>query len=96
MLALLGHAYAATNRRNEARAILDQLNAASKERYVSSYPIAAIYAALGEREEALGCLERAYEERDSWMPNIGLDPRLDSLHSEQRFQNLLRRMRWGA
>ena len=93
MVALLGHAYAAANRRNDALAIIDQLKTASKERYVPPYPIATIHAALGEKEEALEWLERAYEERDSWMPNIKIDPRLDSLHTEQRFQNLLRRMR---
>ena len=96
MLALLGHAYAVANRKSEARAIIDRLNAASKERYVPSYPIATIYAALSEREQALAYLERAYDERDSWMPNIALDPRFDALRSEPRFQSLLRKLRLGV
>jgi hypothetical protein len=93
MLAPLGHAYAAASRRKEAETIIRRLNGVSKERYVPSYPIAAIYAALGEKPEALGWLERAFDEHDSWMPYIKLDPRLDSLRSEQRFQDLLGRMR---
>lgn len=93
MVALLGHAYAAANRRNEARAILQQLSALSKKRYVASYPVAVIHAALGEKEEAFARLERAYDERDSWMDYLGVDPRLDVLRSDPRFANLLRRMR---
>ena len=92
MVALLGHAYAAANRRSEAEAILQQLSALSKQKYVPSYPIAAIYAALGQKDEAFARLDRAYEERDSWMDYVGLDPRLDGLRSDPRFAGLLRRM----
>jgi serine/threonine-protein kinase len=92
MVALLGHAYAAANQRSEARAILQQLSALSKQEYVPSYPVAVIYAALDEKEEALAWLERAYDERDSWMDYLGLDPRLDGLRSDPRFADLLRRM----
>jgi len=92
MVALLGHAYAAANRRSEAQATLQQLSALSKQRYVPSYPIAVIYAALGQKDEAFAWLERAYDERDSWMDYLGLDPRLDGLRADPRFQDLLRRM----
>ncbi|MGH9577222.1 MAG: tetratricopeptide repeat protein, partial [Terriglobales bacterium] len=92
MLALLGHAHAAANRRREAQAILRQLSALSKQRYVPPYPIAAIYAALGQKDKAFAWLERAYDERDSWMDYLGLDPRLDPLRSDPRFADLLRRM----
>jgi serine/threonine protein kinase/tetratricopeptide (TPR) repeat protein len=92
MLALLGHAYAAANRGTEARAILEQLSALTKKTYVPSYPVAAIYAALGEKDEALARLERAYEERDAWLDYLGLDPRLDGLRSDPRFASLLHRM----
>jgi len=93
MVALLGHAYAAAHQRSDAQAVLDQLSALSKEKYVPSYPVAVIYAALGDREEALARLERACDERDSWMDYLGIDPRLDVLRSEPRFGNLLRRMK---
>ena len=92
MLALLGHAYAAANRRSEARTILDRLNEFSKQKYVPAYPVATIYAALGEKDEALARLEKAYDQRDSWMDYLGLDPRLDGLRSDARFADLLRRM----
>ena len=57
-----------------------------------SYPVAVIHAALGEKDEALARLEKAYEDRDSWMDYLAIDPRLDSLRSEPRFAALLRRM----
>ncbi len=96
MLALLGHAYAAANRKSEAKVVLKQLSEIEKEKYVPSYPVATIYAALGDKEQAMARLERAYNERDSWMDYLGLDPRLDSLRSDTRFATLLRRMNLKA
>ena len=92
MTALLGHAYAAAGRKSEAQAILEQLSAQSKQSYVPSYPIATIYAALGRNDEALEWLERAFDDRDSWMDYLGFDPRLDGLRSDPRLSGLLRRM----
>jgi eukaryotic-like serine/threonine-protein kinase len=93
MMALLGHAYAVAGRRAEAQTTLDQLSALSSQRYVPSYSVAAIYAALGQTDQAFTWLERAYDEHDSWMDYLGLDPRLDGLRSDARFADLLRRMK---
>ena len=91
MLALLGHAQAAAGHRTEAERILQQLRDESARRYVPSYPIAVIHAALGQKEEAFARLEQAYAARDSWMVNFGVDPRLDGLRPDRRFGDLLRR-----
>jgi hypothetical protein len=93
---LLGHAYAIANRKSEALGIVQQLRTLSKQRYVPSYPIAAIYAGLGQKDEAFAWLERAFDERDSWMDYLGLDPRLDGLRSDARFSDLLSRMNLTA
>jgi serine/threonine-protein kinase len=92
MIALLGHAYAVAGRHDEAQATLDQLRALAAQRYVPAYSLAAIYTALGHKDEAFAWLERAYDERDSWMDYIGLDPRLDPLRSDARFATLLQRI----
>jgi tetratricopeptide (TPR) repeat protein len=92
MLALLGHAYAAADRKGDAQSILQRLITLSKEQYVPPYPIATIYAALGQTTDALTWLEKAYEERDSWLNYLGLDPRLDNLRSQPRFVALLKRL----
>ncbi len=57
-----------------------------------SFLIAANLALLGETEEAMTWLERAYEEREPLLTNAKTDPRLDSLRSDPRFEDLLRRI----
>jgi tetratricopeptide (TPR) repeat protein len=56
-----------------------------------AFGIAKTYVNAGDRDRALEWLERAYEERDSNMPYIGL-PTWDSLRPDPRFQDLLRRV----
>jgi len=60
-------------------------------RYVSPYTVAAIYAALNEKDQAFKMLEQAYEERDVWLMNLKVDPVFAKLRSDKRFQDLLTR-----
>jgi TolB-like protein/tetratricopeptide (TPR) repeat protein len=90
-LSSLGYAYGITGNRDLARAILAELEELSSRRYIASSDFAIVHAGLGEREEAIGWLERAYEERDSHLPHLNVDPRLISLRTHARFQALLRR-----
>jgi len=91
-LGALGHAYAVSGQRKHALQILDQLRQLSVRRYVSSYESALVYAGLGERERSLGWLDRAFEEHSAWMLHLKVDPRLDPLRGEARFQALMRRV----
>jgi hypothetical protein len=59
---------------------------------VSAYQVAASYAALGDGDEALSRLEKAYEEHSALLCSIKIDPTFDSLRADQRFRDLLRRM----
>lgn len=93
MMAALGHAYAVSGQAEAAKKILDDLHKISKQRYVSSYEIAVIHAGLGDKDKTLESLERAYEERASYLIFLNVDPRLDRLRPDPRFQYLLRRMR---
>jgi predicted Zn-dependent protease len=90
MLALLGHVYALAGKTGEAEKILWDLNDLARQRYVPPYPIAAIYVALGRNDDAIAWLQKAFEERDSWMDYLGTDPRMDRLRSDPRFAELLR------
>src|SRR4030095_2469787 len=56
------------------------------------YLVGTIYTGLGQKDAAFANLERAYEERDSWMDYLKLDRRLDPLRVDPRFADLLRRM----
>ena len=97
MLALLGHAYAASGKTKEARQVLSDLHdlsdsrEAESRRYVSPYTVAAIYAGLGDKDQALKWLEQANEERDVWLMNLKVDPVFAKLRSDKRFQDLLTR-----
>jgi serine/threonine-protein kinase len=88
----LGHAFAASGQRGEALKILNEMKESSKRRYVSAYHVAIIHAGLGEKEQALDWLEKAYEEHNESMVWMGLDPNLDGLRGEPRFINLMRRL----
>ena len=54
--------------------------------------MASVYAALGEADAAFDWLERAYERRSLMIRWIQVDPSFDSLRSDPRFQDLLRRI----
>jgi TolB-like protein/Flp pilus assembly protein TadD len=95
-LSWFGEAYAAAGRQAEAHQILEQLFELSKQRYVTPYGVARVYAALGNKEEALRWLERAYQLRAEWMVLLKVDPCFDDLRPEPPFQELLRRMNFPA
>jgi hypothetical protein len=59
---------------------------------IGIYEVALIHAGLGEKDQAFEWLERAYEERDKGLLFLRIDPPLDPLRSDPRFQDLLRRM----
>ncbi len=58
-----------------------------------SYGIGVIHAGLGEDDQAFEWLERAYEERSSRLVYLKVDPPLDNLRPDPRFEDLLRRVR---
>jgi TolB-like protein/Tfp pilus assembly protein PilF len=89
MLGLLGNAYAAVGKKAEAIKIRDELEAISKQRYVSDYSFAIVNLGLGDRDEALRRLQRSYQDRagDS-LRFIRVDPLLDPLRRDPRFEAL--------
>jgi hypothetical protein len=68
------------------------IEAATQGAFSLEYPIALHSALIGETEEAMTWLERAYEERHPLVILAKVDPRLDPLRSDPRFQDLLRRI----
>ena len=72
-------------RQREARQMVSGLKA-------GAFDIAGVYAALGDKDEAFRILEKAVKERDSLLVFFKEDPTLDDLHSDPRWNELLRRM----
>jgi len=90
ILALLAHTYGSSGNKTEAIKILEQLKQLSKERYVSAYSFALVHLALGDKDEALGWLEKSYEDRAGFeIGRIKIDPFLDPLRGDPRFEALV-------
>jgi TolB-like protein/DNA-binding winged helix-turn-helix (wHTH) protein/Tfp pilus assembly protein PilF len=87
----LGHAYAVSGKKAEARKILRELDEQSKHQYVSPYDRALIYVGLGDDDQAIAWLEKA-EAEDVPLHHINVDQRFNSLRSDERYQQLLRRI----
>jgi TolB-like protein/Tfp pilus assembly protein PilF len=89
VLALLGQAYARVGQQAEANKILAQLNQEAKSRYVGAYGLGLIFLGLGDKNRAMDELERAYRENDgNDIYNIRIDPMLDDLRGDPRFEAL--------
>lgn len=91
-LAMLGYVYAKAGNRSKAKKVIERLMEQSKQRYVCSFDMASIYAGLGDLDQSLQWLEKAYNERSDCLPWAGVDLRLDPLRGNPRFQDLLRRI----
>jgi serine/threonine-protein kinase len=91
-IASLAHAYALSGKRAEAQKALAELQEMSKQRYVSPASIAIIFAALGDKDQAFAWLEKAAKARDVMLARLKVDPRFDSLRSDPRFADLMRRV----
>ena len=91
VLASLGCAYAFAGRTADAEAIRDELvdRKRSPDIYTSCHDIALVSAWLDERASALDWLERAYEDRASWVSFLNVDPIWDVIRDEARFQNIV-------
>jgi tetratricopeptide (TPR) repeat protein len=93
MVASLGGAFAAWGKQEEARNILQELEQLGRRKYVSQVFVAAVLTGIGEIDQALTCLETAYEDRCTWLPRcVAADARLDRLHGESRLQTIIHRM----
>ena len=89
---LLGYTYAISGRTSEAYKALEELKERAKRTHVLPYDIAVIYVGLGEKDRAFEWLEKAFAERDEDLLYLKVDPVLDSLRSDPRFADLLRRV----
>jgi len=88
----LGHAYAVAGDTARARGILAELKQAAAQSYVPSYWFAVVYAGIGDHDQALRYLQRAYDERSTVLAYLLIDPRLAPLRSDNRFVTLAHRL----
>jgi serine/threonine-protein kinase len=91
--AALGYVLARSGKRAEAEGLLAELEAQGQRDYVSPVAFATLYLGLDDHERALDWTERALEERRGWLAYLRVNPLLDPLRGEPRFQALLAKLR---
>jgi serine/threonine protein kinase/tetratricopeptide (TPR) repeat protein len=93
MVAELAASLAAAGQRREAQTLVDELEARGRTEYVPAYANAVARLAVGEPARALDWLERAVDERSWYLPFIAVEPDMDPLRADPRFQKVLRTTR---
>ena len=92
VLATAGGVYPPFGELAQARRVLAKLGEIGKHRYVCPYEVAIIHLGLGETDGAFELLERGFRERSKCMIYTRVDPRLDSVRSDARYADLVRRL----
>jgi serine/threonine protein kinase/Tfp pilus assembly protein PilF len=92
-LAWLGNARARSGDTRGALKLLEEIRTIAKRKEVPAFHIALVYVGLGDKDQAFAWLEKAYEARESaGLVSLKWNPFLDSLRSDPRYTNLLRRV----
>ncbi len=89
---VLAAAYAKAGEKSQAEGLLADLKEKLKKRYSCSYEVAVAYVFLQQPEAAFRLLEKAYQDRSDCMPSLGIDPRMDPIRRDPRYQEMLRRI----
>jgi len=92
MRAALAHTLGESGRGQEALQRLEDLRKLAKHKYVAPYFFAGIHIGLGENDRAIEYLEKSYEEHSHWLIYLHIDPSMDGLRNNPRFQELLKRV----
>jgi TolB-like protein/DNA-binding winged helix-turn-helix (wHTH) protein/Tfp pilus assembly protein PilF len=95
-MAQVGVSLALAGEKKEALRVIRELQDTSGKRYVSPYGFAQIYATLNDKQQTYKWLEVAYRDRAVWMSYLAVDPVFDSIRSEARFRDFLRRVGLSA
>lgn len=91
--AFLAVTYGLAGEGDEAEKIAARLIDERRRCYIPGYYIAIVYAALGNTDSALRWLDKAYADRSEWLAWLGVEPRLELLRTDPRFQALMIKIR---
>lgn len=90
--AALGLAYAVVGRLDEAKKMAETFKSVVASRYIPPTYFGMLYAGLGDRERALVWLDKAFRERADGLTWLNVDPMLDDMRCDERFQELVERI----
>jgi eukaryotic-like serine/threonine-protein kinase len=91
-IAALGYVLARAGKRTEAEGLLAELEAQRRRDYVSPVAFATLYLGLDDHERALDWTERALEERRGWLAYLRVNPLLDPLRGQARFEAMIQKL----
>jgi Flp pilus assembly protein TadD len=91
-LALLGHVYGRMGRRADAEAVIKELEQRFANKQADGRDLAVVYAGVGDKNKAFEWLERSFKERSPFLVFLNLEPTLEPLHSDPRWNDLQRRV----
>jgi serine/threonine-protein kinase len=92
MRAALAHTYGKAGRTQDALQVLDELKELAKDKYVVPHFLAGIHIGLGQNDRAIESLEKSWQDHSHWLIYLHIDPSMDDLRSDPRFQVLLERI----
>ena len=92
MRAALAQTYGMSGETNQARQALDDLTQLARRKYVAPHFFAGIHVGLGDFDRAMEYLEKSHDERSHWLIYLHIDPSMDALRDNYRFQDLLKRV----
>lgn len=92
LTALLARAQIGKGQREKAMEAAKHLRKQAAKQPGAWFHLATVYVDLGEKDEALGCLQKAYEFRDDRLVWLKADPRFDNVSTDPRYRDLLARM----
>jgi len=91
-LALLGHVYAKLGRRSEAEAVIKELEKRHADRLADGRDLVVVYAGLEDKDKAFAWLEKAFADHSVFLVFLRLEPLMETLHSDPRWNDLERRV----
>jgi TolB-like protein/Tfp pilus assembly protein PilF len=92
MDAALGLAYAVSGEMAETLKLAEAFQSAAKKRYIPPTYLGMLFAGLGDKDKAMAWLEKAFEERADGLTWLNVEPMLDEVRSDPRFESLIRRI----
>jgi TolB-like protein len=92
MDAALGLAYAVSGKKGLTLKLADQFKAAAKKRYIPPTYFGMLFAGLGDKDKALEWLEKAFQERADGLTWLNVEPMMDEVRTDARFQELIQRI----
>lgn len=92
LLSARGHFYATLGETEKAKEVLELLEERAASTYVPAYLVARVHLGFGDNDRVFEWLNKACEERYGYLAYLNIDPMFDSIRSDPRFAELVRRV----